>query len=95
MDAKSEFHFWEFDSGFMPDASPMMAMRQHYFPKAGKPMVPTGAKGTFVMRPYRGPDDYKPALPIRAPVIRSRWDPEYKLNMKNRFDPDGGKFIGE
>jgi hypothetical protein len=95
MDAKSGFHFGEFDSGFMPDASPMMRMREHNFPKAGEPFVPTGAKGTFVMRPYRGADHIKKPLPIRAPVIRSRRDPEYNLNMKNRFDPDGGEFIGE
>jgi len=95
MDAKSGFHFGEFDSGFMPDASPMMQMREHNFPKAGEPFVPTGAKGTFVMRPYRGADHMQGPLPIRAPVIRSRFTPEYNLNMKNLFDPDGGEFIGE
>ncbi len=89
MNAKGNFT----SSTYMPDASPMMQMREHNFPKVGEPRVPTGAKGTFVMRPYRGPDNYKSALPIRAPVIRSRYMPEYLMDMKN-FNSDGGEFIG-
>ena len=95
MNAKSGFHFGEFNDAFMPDASPMRQMRQHSFPKVGEPMVPTGAKGTFVMRPYRGSDEYNSGPPIKTPVSRSRRSPEYTLNMKNLFDPDGGEFIGE
>jgi hypothetical protein len=95
MDAKSGIHFAEFDPFYMADASPMMQMREHNFAKDGYQIVPTGANGTFVMRPYRGADHIQKPLPIRAPVIRSRRNPEYNLNMKNRFDPDGGEFIGE
>ena len=90
MNAKGNFT----SSTYMPDASPMMLMRDHNFPKVGQQHPPRGFEGDFMMRPCRGPDNYKFALPIRAPVIRSRYMPEYRMNMSN-FDPDGGEFIGE
>ena len=83
---------FSFNAMYRPDASPMMQMREHNFPKVGEPYPPTGAKGTFVMRPYRGPDNDKPALPIRAPVIRSKAFPEYLMDMT--YFNDEGEYIG-
>jgi len=95
MQAKGRFT----SSSYIPDASPMMQMREHNFPKVGEPMVPTGAKGTFVMRPYRGADHMQRPLPIRVPVIRTRGIPELGIpplpvDMSKLFSPDGGEFIG-
>ena len=94
MDAKSDFHFMEVDAGLVPDASPMMGMRDHNFPKVGEPSPPRGFEGNFVMRPYRGPDNYKGRLPIKLPIIRYRDSPDSTFNMKNHFDR-GGEFIGQ
>lgn len=80
-------------SSYMPDASPMMQMRDHNFPKVGQQSPPRSREGNFMMRPYRGPDNYKGRLPIQVPVVRSRGFPDYTMNMSN-FDPDGGEFIG-
>jgi len=72
----------QFTSGtFMADASPMMAMRQHNFPKAGEPSPPRGPQGDFMMRPYRGPDRYRSPLPIRAPMFRARHFPDHIMDM--------------